>query len=289
MRKCWAVWAAALCLVCAGCLFAPSEPTVADGSYTTAEAMSGSACEAAVAAFLAALDSGDAAAARALFSPEALAADGAIDETLAAILDCYAGPLELQETFGSDTGDTKIDHGMFRVTDHVTRFLRAGGASYWCDFVMTSADDWNPDAVGFTRVRFYTIDAFCSLQAGLWKPDADDSLGLFFYDGPAVEGEIRIVDKKPLPWTETATLDPAAVTAFLEAGHVAYDDFVAAFGPPAATWQGWKAYYALPPVDGEPRYLSLSVNEATHDIYVAGESSELEDLESLWVVSGDDR
>ena len=60
MRKCWAVWAAVLCLVCAGCLFAPSEPTVADGSYTTGEAMSGSACEAAVAAFLAALDSGDA-------------------------------------------------------------------------------------------------------------------------------------------------------------------------------------------------------------------------------------
>ncbi len=250
--------------------------------------MSGKAYDMAMETFFTALDHGDAAAARSVFSPEALAADPLLDETLEDLLDLYTGPLEMNERLSVGVDDATMSYGKFRVIQDSVRFLRAGGTSYWCDFKMTSADDWNADAVGVSCVRFYTIDAYCSLQAGLWEREEDDGLGLSLYEGPDVDGEIRIVDRTPLIWTETATLDTQEVLAFLEGGNVAYDAFVARFGPPAATWHGWKAYYALPSEDDQPRYLDLAVNEATHDIYVASIRSELEWLEYIWSESGGD-
>ena len=69
---------------------------------------------------------------------------------------------------------------------------------------------------------------------------------------------------------------------------MAYDDFVARFGPPAAIWHGWIAYYALPSGESQPRYLKLAINEATHKIEVASMEDDLEWIETIWSVSGDD-
>ena len=276
------------CWVCTGCLCVSKETQREDGTYSTWEAMSGEAYDMAMDKFLTALENGDAATARSVFSPEALAADPQLDETLEELIALYSGPLEINERFGVGIDDAEMSYGKYRVVQDTTRFLRAGGTAYWCDFVMTPADDWNSDAVGVTCVRFYTMDAFCSLQAELWEREEDDDLGLSLYTGPEVDGEIRIVEMKPLIWNETATLDTGEVVAFLEGGDVAYDDFIARFGPPAAIWHGWITYYALPSGESQPRYLKLAINEATHKIEVASMEDDLEWIETIWSVSGDD-
>lgn len=290
-----------LCLTCTGCmsvtigildglgLWKPTKDEDDSHYNYRIEALSGRAYENAMDTFFTALDNGDAAAARSVFSPEALAADTQLDETLEQLLAIYTGPVEINERFGAGSSSSDISYGQRRMIEENSRFIRAGGEDYWCFFEMTVLDDWNPDAVGVTCVRFYTIDAFCNLQADLWEREEDDNLGLSFYAGPEVDGEIRIVEMKPLIWTETATLDTQEVLAFLEeGGPVAYDDFVARFGPPAAVWQGWKAYYALPSENGQPRYLDLAVNEATHHVEVVRIMSELEWIETIWSISGGD-
>lgn len=209
----------------------------------------------AVDGLFAALDARDGEAVKALFSPYVREKDTDMMEQVDRLLAVYPG-LTGRYNWEDDGGFKQRSGGSYSNTAHCTIYATCGGEDYWC-WLGLMYQNSDPDKVGVTSIRFFTADEFC----GIWYDDWDipKEEGLAVYAERTLDCEVRAIEGRAYKYTPPeAPLDLAQVEDFLADGEKTYDQFVERFGEPCAVniWY----FYELPPEDGAPRYLRMSVD-----------------------------
>ena len=204
--------------------------------------------------FFAAVDAKDAEAVRAMFSPNAQAADETLDQDIQALFDLYPGPTD-ECVMTSPVGASKhVGWGENAVTVHNTFPVVCQGVNYYCAFSYTTKDEADEGNVGIKSVFFATE----KVQANeAFRDELERGDGLTVAADCPGDYETRRIGDSAYIFTPTdRSLSPEELTAFLQADRD-WAAFLDRFGPPNA--ESWPSsyYYELLPEDGQPRYAHI--------------------------------
>ncbi len=222
--------------------------------------------------FTAALDAGDIAALKGMFSVNVQNIEG-LDEQLQRLTEFYAGPTDAVGFDNVKSSSGSNDHGVKTASVRYEIPLRSGDDYYWCYIDLTYRDDADPDNVGINRLIFFSGGDYRFLRnSGDFTYPAEPGVHLYF--DRRDEGDIRCVDGSDYLFeNQTPPLDEAEVKAFLD-GNRSLAAFKAGFGEPNAV-DGREFVYLLPDEDGEYRYLVVVAEsdnaDAIRSVRVVGE------------------
>lgn len=234
----------------------------------------------AVDAFFAALDAGDSDAIRGLFSKNVQETDADLDQQIETLTALYSGPTDINRRDGKSLSGSYSNHyGDHTSTVYSTFPVVSNDIFYWCYFELTYENDEDEDNIGITKLLFFSADERCRFQYdGDWK--IPDESGLIVYPDDSLDCEVRCVSGYPYKFTPSETpLKEDEVKSFLDT-NTSFSAFVERFGEPNAV----HIYhiYELPPVDDSPRYLQVSVDEYTNEIFGASAVDSFEWLYRVW-------
>lgn len=225
-----------------------------------------------------ALDSNDAEALYALFSPEAQKRDKDMREQIAAMLEVYEGPTQ---KIGWDRlcgGGDILENGRVHKTAGASFAVKAGNGYYWFSIDLVYENTFDENGLGITRLEFFTADEACIFEysESLYY---SENYGLHLHIEDTLECEVRAVDGKPLKYTPTdSPIDLEQAKKALESS-TALSDFYKTFGEPNAELI-WK-YYELKSENGEPRYLRLYDDESDiYELWIVDDFGEIESVYS---------
>ncbi len=232
--------------------------------------------------FFAAADARDAAAVRALFSPNVQLQDQDLDQMIQALFALYPGPTEdcLMRTPVGASKRLGWGERMTRVHNRVPVVCQ--GVSYYCSFSYTTKDETDAGNIGLTRVVFQTEKAAANAEF-LDTLEIEDGLTVIA-DAPG-DYETRRIGDLPYRFTPIdRTITREALLEFLQTED-RWEAFAEHFGPPnAESYAG--VFYELVPEDGAPRYACLYTKdsggvERADTLYVY-DNREHQFLETLW-------
>ena len=232
-------------------------------------------------AFFEALDAGDVAAMKSMFSVNVQNADTDLEDQLTALTEFYPGPTQVnlrRDTGGS--GSDRISYGMRRSELTDAFLVGSNGTYYWCSLEMVDEDDWDENEVGITSVDLYSAGDYVKYQEEGW-PDTDtENIGMFLYADHCEDDSIRPIEGFLHHYdTTTIPLQEQVVREQLEQSD-GWSDFLQRFGQPNAFDVFW--YYGLEREDGTVAYVSLCVEEDDDEIVAANVVGEFEWLYDLW-------
>ena len=205
-------------------------------------------------AFFAAVDARDADAVRAMFSPNAQAADETLDQDIQALFDLYPGPTD-ECVMTTPVGASKhIGWGENAVTVQNTFPVVCQGVNYYCAFRYTTKDEADEGNVGIQSVFFASekVQANEEFRDGL-----EYGGGLTVVSDCPGDYETRRIGDRPYIFTPIdRRLSADELTAFLQSDD-SWTAFTDRFGQPNA--ESWPSsyYYELEPEDGQPRYACI--------------------------------
>lgn len=212
---------------------------------------------AAVDAFLTAVDARDKEAVKALFSPRALEQAEDIDGEIEKLFAFYSGPTQKCERDGVASESGSSDHGkrIRRGSDWFA--VVCDGANYYCDFSMVFQNDFDRDEEGVWSIHFVSEKVICAED---FKFHADP--GLHAESEAPGDYQTRRIKHYPEVFVPIEReLDREKIRAFLER-ETDFDLFRDAFGEPnAETSRNSRYAYELPDEAGEKRYLILYVTD----------------------------
>lgn len=285
-KLCVSVMMLILCLTCTGCvdyelihnLLQAAKHEATDEPYVSYEEKT---YNAAVDEFFAAVDAGDKAAIKEMFSEYVQEEVPDLDEKIDELLEFYPGPTDgCGRDGGSVHGRYSNDYGVHTSSVDDMFPVLSNGTYYWCRFELMYENDEDEDQIGITSVIFFSDDDYCDLRY-----DEDHSrkipedIGLHVYNECSLDCEIRSIGGYPYQYTSVdRVLDEEEVKKFLQESNC-YTDFVDHFGEPNAINIFY--CYELPDEDGQPRYLELGVYEEKDQVYSA---AVYDDFEWLYLV-----
>lgn len=240
---------------------------------------------AAVDAFLAAVDARDKDAVKALFSPRALEQAEDLDGEIEKLFAFYPGPTQKCERDGVGAESGSSDHGkrIRRGSDWFA--VVCDGANYYCDFSMVFQNDMNGDEVGVWSIHFVSEKVICAED---FQFSADP--GLHAQSEAPGDYQTRRIRHYPEVFVPIEReLDREEIRAFLEK-ETDFGVFQDTFGESNAETIRNAAYaYELPDEEGEKRYLILYVTDEGKIslVYIVNET-DIKPLETLWEAKKDD-
>lgn len=240
---------------------------------------------AAVDAFLAAVDARDKDAVKALFSPRALEQAEDLDGEIDKLFAFYPGPTQKCERDGVGPESGSSDHGkrIRRGSDWFA--VVCDGANYYCDFSMVFQNDMDGDEVGVWSIHFVSEKVICAED---FQFSADP--GLHAQSEAPGDYQTRRIRHYPEVFVPIEReLDREEIRAFLEK-ETDFGVFQDTFGESNAETIRNAAYaYELPDEEGEKRYLILYVTDEGKIslVYIVNET-DIKPLETLWEAKKDD-
>lgn len=240
---------------------------------------------AAVDAFLAAVDARDKDAVKALFSPRALEQAEELDGEIDKLFAFYPGPTQKCERDGVGAESGSSDHGkrIRRGSDWFA--VVCDGANYYCDFSMVFQNDMDGDEVGVWSIHFVSEKVICAED---FQFSTDP--GLHAQSEAPGDYQTRRIRHYPEVFVPIEReLDREEIRAFLEK-ETDFGVFQDTFGESNAETIRNEAYaYELPDEEGEKRYLILYVTDEgkIRLVYIVNET-DIKPLETLWEAKKDD-
>lgn len=234
---------------------------------------------AAVDAFLAAVDARDSDAIKALFSPNALEQAEDIDGEIEKLFAFYPGPTQKCERDGVGSESGSSDHGkrIRRGSDWFA--VVCDGANYYCNFSMVFRNDMDGDEVGVWSIDFVSEKVICAED---FKFNAKP--GLHAESEAPGDYQTRRIRHYPEVFVPIEReLDREEIRIFLEK-ETDFDVFRDTFGEPnAETSKNSRYAYELPDEAGEKRYLILYVtDERKVRRACIVNDTDINNLETLW-------
>ena len=251
----------------------------------------GQACLDAAEGLLGALEAGDGDAIVGLFSPEARAGSGDLDEQAGELVESCSGHVGYLDTHSvtRPVESEKVEDGKRRVELSTDFSFALDGENYWCYMTLVSENDFDEAEVGVSTVIVWSEDAYSAMLYDARETDWPEGTGLHLRLSYPLEWETRLVNDDPLRYEAGDTIsDVDEVTAFLDGGEKTVDDFEERFGRPCCvSWTGdGRVYYELD--DGEgPRYLEVNAPAPDEPIYSAYVVDERGVVEKVWDKDGD--
>lgn len=239
---------------------------------------------AAVDAFLAAVDARDKDAVKALFSPRALEQAEDLDGEIEKLFAFYPGPTQKCERDGVGPESGSSDHGkrIRRGSDWFA--VVCDGANYYCDFSMVFQNDMDGDEVGVWSIHFVSEKVICAED---FQFSADP--GLHAQSEAPGDYQTRRIRHYPEVFVPIEReLDREEIRSFLEK-ETDFDMFRDTFGEPnAETSKNSRYAYELPDEAGEKRYLILYVtDERKVRLACIVNDVDINQLETLWEAKKD--
>ncbi len=235
---------------------------------------------AAVDAFLAAVDARDKDAVKALFSPRALEQAEDLDGEIEKLFAFYPGPTQKCERDGVGAESGSSDHGkrIRRGSDWFA--VVCDGANYYCDFSMVFQNDMDGDEVGVWSIHFVSEKVICAED---FQFSADP--GLHAQSEAPGDYQTRRIRHYPEVFVP---IEREEIRSFLEK-ETDFDMFRDTFGEPnAETSKNSRYAYELPDEAGEKRYLILYVTDERKDrLACIVNDVDINQLETLWEAKKD--
>lgn len=235
--------------------------------------------------FFAAVDARDAEAVRAMFSPNAQAADEDLDEDIQTLFGLYPGPTEECEMLTPVGASQHIGWGERMNEVHNLFPVVCQGINYYCSFSYTTRDEADAGNVGLTRVVFVTEKVQANDE---FRQNLDLGDGLTVVEDCPGDYETRRIGNAPYIFTPSGQ-PPAReeVLGFLQTED-SWEAFTARFGQPnAAFWHSISVYYELAPEEGQARYACIYTDdfgdgvERVDTVYLYN-GRDYQPIETLW-------
>lgn len=228
-----------------------------------------------------ALDAGNEASVRALFSVHARQRDPDFEADLDRLMELYSGPTDALGQHDMLAGSYSTEYGVNTAEVYTTFPVVSAGEYYWCHLQLMYRNDADEDQVGISQLLFYSAEEFYLLHSDENRHYPDEA-GLFVYDEYTLEGEIRSINGWPCRFTPIdRVIDEEEVKVFLDRSNL-YSEFVEQFGEPNGGDSYLYYYYELQPENGQPRYLEMSVEERSNKIVYAAVVDNFGWLYKIW-------
>ena len=218
-------------------------------------------------ALVPALQSRDAAAVKALFAENVISEHPELDAQIQAMLSHFDGEMEWHAESGHRS--SSVHYGEKSSFADIDLCLITGGKSWYLRSRLTYEHNRDAGEVGLCAMLFIPAGAYQSVEH-YYILDEDRGLFIEGDDPNAPEGcfvggfAMTWLDRNAAPVTEEA------LKAFLSGREsVTKDELEAEFGSPALGSRlfGWA--YVMPPVNGEPRFATLSfLNDVLTSVYL---------------------
>lgn len=209
--------------------------------------------------FFSALDNGDAATIKSLFSQTVLDNDADLDDQIKRLIAEYPGQTTKIAFDGCFAGEYEREEGRYRSSVYAS-FPVVGNGKYWWVFIeLIYEDDFLPDNIGLNRVFFYTADEYCNDFHNDVERSSD--IGLSVFADLKLEKEVRCINGLPYEFTQTEqNVTVSEAEEFLSLNR-SFDDFATNFGLPNCKDTLGRYYYEIKDNNGETVYLELATRD----------------------------
>ena len=209
--------------------------------------------------FFSALDKGDAAEIKSLFSQTVVQNDTDLDEQIEKLISIYPRATTSVMLNGLLGGEYKDEGGYFKSTAFTTFPVISNNEYYWVYIELIYEDDFNADNIGLNRVFFYTADEYSNYYHDE-NADEPTDIGLLVYAEQELQKEVRCINMFPYEFTPTEeNLKLSEVEDFLKVS-TDFAEFTSKFGQPNATNSHLAYYYEIQEADGNTVYLEVGVD-----------------------------
>ena len=213
--------------------------------------------------YISALDNGDAAKLKSLFSPKAQVEDENLETEINDLINLFQAETTIKYIDFGVVETSHVSNGDKEQASIHTRFpISINGDYYWFDYMITYRDDMDESNIGINKLSILNKYEMYKFENNN-SMSVDGSIGLNLLVHTDGGFNIRCIEGHPYMYNDKGSLDLDDVKRHLKRS-LKYSDFVDAFGEPNTKDRYY--IYELPKENDEVRYISIMLIGNTDEI-----------------------